>query len=104
MFCSGGWDVGSRRLQVNDQEADHSQGGRVARFEASLDCEVPPPSFTLALQALWWASKGDWERAHSFVQGEPGPDAAWVHAHLHRIEGDLANAQSLIAGTLLADV
>ena len=36
--------------------------------------------------------KGDWNRAHVLVQDDPGRDAAWVHAHLHRIEGDLGNA------------
>jgi len=44
------------------------------------------------VQALWWAAKGDWDAAHKIVMGEDGADAAWVHAYLHRVEGDLANA------------
>jgi hypothetical protein len=34
---------------------------------------------------------GDWDGAHAIVQDDPSPDAAWVHAHLHRVEGDLGN-------------
>ncbi len=52
-----------------------------------------PPSGNLALEALWWAEKGDWERAHQCVQADEGnPDCDLVHAHLHRQEGDRANA------------
>ncbi len=46
-----------------------------------------------ALQALWWAARDDWDRAHEAAQSDPGPDAAWVHAYLHRVEGDAENAQ-----------
>jgi hypothetical protein len=47
----------------------------------------------LALQALWWAGKGDWERAHQCAQQQEGdPACDWVHAYLHRVEGDLGNA------------
>ena len=35
---------------------------------------------------------GDWDGAHAIVQDDPSSGAAWIHAHLHRIEGDLANA------------
>jgi hypothetical protein len=44
------------------------------------------------LAALWWAKNGDWDKAHRIVQDETGFDAAWVHAYLHRAEGDLGNA------------
>jgi hypothetical protein len=53
---------------------------------------APPKSVSAALQALWWAKKGDWEKAHRIVMVENSSDAAWVHAHLHRVEGDLDNA------------
>ncbi len=43
----------------------------------------------LALQRL---AAGDWDGAHRIVQDDPSPEAAWVHAHLHRVEGDLGNA------------
>jgi hypothetical protein len=35
---------------------------------------------------------GDWDGAHELVQDDPSAEAAWVHAHLHRVEGDLSNA------------
>ena len=44
------------------------------------------------LAALWWAAKGNWDEAHKIVQDEETADAAWVHAYLHRVEGDLGNA------------
>jgi hypothetical protein len=45
-----------------------------------------------ALRALALLSAGDWDGAHALVQDDPSSEAAWVHAHLHRVEGDLANA------------
>lgn len=45
-----------------------------------------------ALLALWWAGQGDWERAHQVAQEAEGRDGAWVHAYLHRMEGDAGNA------------
>ena len=44
------------------------------------------------MQALHACATGAWNEAHRLVQDDPGPEAAWVHAHLHRVEGDLANA------------
>ena len=44
------------------------------------------------LAALWWAKKGDWDKAHRLVMDEQSAEAAWVHAYLHRVEGDLGNA------------
>ena len=61
-------------------------------FRASLSADHPPAGLPLVLEALWWAGKGVWERAHALVQDEPGAEAAWVHAYLHRVEGDLGNA------------
>ncbi len=49
-------------------------------------------SAQIALKALGLLAAGDWDGAHQLVQDEPSPEAAWVHAHLHRIEGDLGNA------------
>lgn len=46
-----------------------------------------------ALLALWHDGHGDWERAHQVAQDVDGPDGAWVHAYLHRREGDIANAR-----------
>jgi len=44
------------------------------------------------LKALLLAESGDWDGAHALVQDDPSKEAAWVHAHLHRAEGDLGNA------------
>ncbi|MDO8541218.1 MAG: hypothetical protein Q7S40_12335 [Opitutaceae bacterium] len=54
--------------------------------------QAPPRGSSLALQALWHDAQGDWERAHNVAQDDKGRDGSWVHAYLHRKEGDLANA------------
>jgi hypothetical protein len=51
-----------------------------------------PKDFTGALLALWWDGRGDWDRAHQVAQDVDGRDGAWVHAYLHRKEGDPGNA------------
>jgi len=61
-------------------------------FKSSLSGAAPSPGVAPPLAALWWAAKGEWARAHEIVQDEAGVDAAWVHAYLHRVEGDLGNA------------
>jgi hypothetical protein len=48
--------------------------------------------YPAALQALWLAGKGDWDGAHDLAQRDERGAGDWVHAHLHRKEGDLANA------------
>jgi len=58
----------------------------------SLANSVPPDDLGSLVRALWHDAKGNWSLAHEIVQDESGPDAAWVHAYLHRKEGDLANA------------
>lgn len=63
------------------------------QFRQSLVQATPPPSLSPAVAALWWIAKGDWERAHGLVMDDASREAAWVHAHLHRIERDLGNAQ-----------
>ncbi len=64
----------------------------LAEFKRSL-AKDKPPKLPPALAALWWAGKDNWEKAHGIVMDEGGQDAAWVHAYLHRLEGDLANAR-----------
>ncbi len=62
-------------------------------FFRTLAQDVPPSGLSPALEGLWWGLKGDWDRAHALVQRfERDPDCCWVHAWLHRIEGDLGNA------------
>jgi hypothetical protein len=65
---------------------------KMADFKASLSGAAPAPSLDAPLAALWWAAKGGWDDAHKLVQDEETSDAAWVHAYLHRLEGDLGNA------------
>ena len=64
----------------------------IDEFQRSTSVDEPPANLTPALTALWWDARGDWERAHSFAQDDEGRDAAWVHAYLHRKEGDRGNA------------
>ncbi len=45
------------------------------------------------MQALWHAANGDWQRAHDLAQRQGGKDGAWVHAYLHRLDGDDDNAR-----------
>jgi hypothetical protein len=61
-------------------------------FKSSISQGVPPAGLSLALQALWWAEKGDWQKAHECAQAQEDAAGAWVHACLHREEGDHANA------------
>ena len=61
-------------------------------FRSSLDAAVPPAGLGPALLALWWQGKGDWQKSHSAAQATDEADGDWVHAHLHRVEGDLGNA------------
>src|SRR5258708_702415 len=63
-----------------------------AEFHNSLTAKTAPRDIAPALVALWWARKGDWDKAHKIVMDESGRDAAWVHAYLHRVEGDAGNA------------
>jgi hypothetical protein len=61
-------------------------------FRNSLLEPNPPATLTPALAGLWWDAKGDWTRAHESAQQDEGRDGAWVHAYLHRKEGDTGNA------------
>ncbi len=61
-------------------------------FRLTLSHKVPPRALSAPLAALWWAKKGVWDKAHRLVMDEAGTAAAWVHAYLHRVEGDLGNA------------
>lgn len=61
-------------------------------FRSSLSAEAPPEGPSLALQALWWDAKGDWGKAHECAQAADDEAGAWVHAYLHRKEGDASNA------------
>jgi len=61
-------------------------------FKSTLSADTPPDLPAPLLRALWYDAKGNWERAHEIAQDIPGADGAWVHAYLHREEGDEWNA------------
>src|SRR5271167_545549 len=61
-------------------------------LQKSLRYDDPPAGLDFALTALWWDAKGDWSKAHQSAQQDEGPRGAWVHAYLHRKEGDASNA------------
>lgn len=61
-------------------------------FNQSLRAADPPNGLTPALRGLWWDAKGDWARAHECAQVDESPAGSWVHAYLHRKEGDRDNA------------
>ena len=64
----------------------------LAELTASVAKAAPPRGLAPPVEALWWAAKGDWEKAHTIVMDDDSRESAWVHAYLHRVEGDLPNA------------
>jgi len=65
----------------------------LAELQASLSQGAPPPGLPKLVQALWRDARGDWEQAHEIAQSVADAEGAWVHAYLHRKEGDLSNAE-----------
>jgi hypothetical protein len=61
-------------------------------FEKSLSSSSPPTEISLYLQSLWYDAKEDWTKAHNIIQDIEDSTAAWIHAYLHRKEGDIGNA------------
>jgi hypothetical protein len=59
----------------------------------SASASRPPAGLSAPLQALWHDAKGDWATAHRIVMSADSAGAAWVHAYLHRKEGDADNAR-----------
>lgn len=57
-------------------------------FHSAREAELHGP-----LLALWFDRQGDWEQAHEAAQADEGREGAWVHAYLHRKEGDTVNAR-----------
>ena len=64
----------------------------LAEFKRAVSQPKPPTNVAPPLAALWWAANGDWDKAHGIVMKQESREAAWVHAYLHRVEGDLDNA------------
>jgi hypothetical protein len=61
-------------------------------FKKSLNEDSPPENSNEYLKALWYDAKSDWHTAHKIVQSLNDQPAAWIHAYLHRKEGDMPNA------------
>lgn len=61
-------------------------------FKDTLGRAEPPAGLTPPLLALWHQARGKWEEAHRLVQDDRSESGAWVHAFLHRVEGDASNA------------
>jgi len=62
-------------------------------FKVSLQEAKPPKEISNLLAALWHDAHGNWDAAHNLVQDIDTTSAAWIHAYLHRKEGDRSNAQ-----------
>ena len=61
-------------------------------FQSSLKNSTLPADLPPLLEALWYDARGDWEQAHNIAQDVHSEDGSWIHAYLHRKEGDLGNA------------
>jgi hypothetical protein len=64
----------------------------LAEFKASLNLEQPDSELSAQLKSLWYDGKGDWHQAHAQVDHLDDQASAWIHAYLHRKEGDIQNA------------
>ena len=64
----------------------------LSEFKETISQSAPPRQLNHLLQALWYDAKGDWEAAHNLAQEVNTKDGSWIHAYLHRKEGDLGNA------------
>jgi len=74
-------------------------------FTESLKDQTPPRGIAAPLQALWWAEKGDWERAHKIVMDDESKEGAQVHAYLHRAEAKRrARARSKLNGQIWSKI
>jgi hypothetical protein len=62
-------------------------------LQHSLTDDRPPAQLSSEVRALWHDARGEWDAAHRAVQDLDTADAAWVHAYLHRKEGDVGNAR-----------
>jgi len=64
----------------------------LSEFKESLNLEQPNTELSVQLKSLWYDGKGDWNEAHAQVDSLNDKESAWVHAYLHRKEGDIWNA------------
>lgn len=64
----------------------------VRAFIESTEKTQLPDGLSDYLKSLWYDKKGNWDKAHDIIQDVPDADGSWVHAYLHREEGDISNA------------
>ena len=64
----------------------------VSSFKESLLNNDPPQNTSVYLKALWHDARGEWDKAHTLIQDVDDRNASWIHAYLHRKEGDNGNA------------
>ena len=77
---------------LNAEDSPPGNPESVKVFRAMLERDLPPRSWSGAFRALWWDARGDWEAAHEIAQELPTSWGSWMHAYLHRKEGDPWNA------------
>ena len=61
-------------------------------LKESLSADTPPSAVSVYVKALWHDAKNNWNEAHKLIQDFPDKNASWIHAYLHRKEGDIGNA------------
>jgi hypothetical protein len=86
-------DLREARWIVPHRASVHNGGMTLDDFKKSSGNPNPPDGVSPALAALWHDAHGDWDAAHRVAQEIKDPTGAWVHAYLHRKEGDLGNAR-----------
>ena len=64
----------------------------LSTFKESLSANEPPQNISVYLKSLWYDAKDDWDKAHQLIQDVDDKNASWIHAYLHRKEGDVANS------------
>ncbi len=64
----------------------------LSSFKESLLHPGPSQNASVYLKALWYDAKGNWDKSHKLIQDIDDETAAWIHAYLHRKEGDVSNA------------
>ena len=62
------------------------------QFQQSVSQSSPPSDISKHLESLWYDAKGDWEKSHNIIQDLSDSNSSWIHAYLHRKEGDIWNA------------
>jgi hypothetical protein len=81
-----------RTPQSEIRNAEEDGTVTVDEFTRTLSSSAPPSNVRPALLALWHDARGDWTEAHRIAQDIEDVTGAWIHAYLHRKEGDLGNA------------